>query len=256
VVEQQIKQSTTTTNYNNNPSLYFHNAFCSEPVRYQLVRYQPRLAHSAHSIARATHSNTNQFAHLPSHFPHSFSAILSLAALASGAVIAREDTHPDTGNPAPSPTVLDRRAGIPNEPPRSTPSIAEPTGYRNRSFRVVGISTAPGAYWHFFFGQADRALSCDKQPGLVQFEALPLGPSDPAFTANHQALQWPGGEYKVEVFGQNCVYRNDGKGAGRLFCKKEVPCAEHSMRRVGDLSKFPKCVESGKVFHLAVYCDW
>jgi hypothetical protein len=49
VVEQQIKQSTTTTNYNNNPPLYFYNAFCSEPVRYQLVRYQPRLAHSAHS---------------------------------------------------------------------------------------------------------------------------------------------------------------------------------------------------------------
>jgi hypothetical protein len=33
-----------------------------------------------------------------------------------------------------------------------------------------------------------------------------------------------------------------------LFCKKEIPCAEYSMRRVGDLSKFQSVVRVGRCF--------
>jgi hypothetical protein len=193
------------------------------------------------------------------HFLQSFSAIISLAVLASSAVVVRDvvarseiETYLD---PSTTPIVPERRAAVNPilPPPKPSPS---PIFRPGRTLRIVMISDPNGGIWHFFAAEADTPITCDDYPWMARTVVIRPGSSDPKAAFDHKKLQWPGGNYNLGIDGVNYVYRNNGNGAGALFLQnKEIKCAEHPMKSVGDLTALPKCPMSERVFHPAVYCN-
>jgi hypothetical protein len=113
------------------------------------------------------------------------------------------------------------------------------------------------AQWHFYTTATGHAVGCDSSADTQVSEISPQGPSDPksSFEGDHKNLPWPAGTYELDIEGEKCSYKNDGKGAGRLFCpKREIGCSEDSKKSTDQ--GLPACGSSRVTFHPAVYCDF
>lgn len=107
--------------------------------------------------------------------------------------------------------------------------------------------------WHFFSTKIGHAVGCDQTNELVS-EITPQGPSSVNMPSDLDSnnLPWPGGEFKINIADQDCVYKNNGMNAGRLFCSdREVSCAEDPAKNKGS----QKC-DSLVNWQPAVYCDF
>jgi hypothetical protein len=83
---------------------------------------------------------------------------------------------------------------------------------------------------------------------------VPEGPSDPKLPRNFdsKSLSWPAGEFRLQIAGQECYYRNNGKNPGRLFCSdREIECKEEDGKGKGG----EKC-NAYTTWYAAVQCDF
>ncbi|KAF2793033.1 hypothetical protein K505DRAFT_350230 [Melanomma pulvis-pyrius CBS 109.77] len=109
--------------------------------------------------------------------------------------------------------------------------------------------------WHFFTTEVGHAVDCDRKSDPVH-EIIPQGPSDPKLSpdVDPKNLPWPGGDFTLNINGEECHYKCDGTSAGRLFCSKtEISCKENSMK-----SRSNGLLHCGSfvMFHAAVWCEF
>ncbi|KAH7076789.1 hypothetical protein BKA63DRAFT_510777 [Paraphoma chrysanthemicola] len=78
------------------------------------------------------------------------------------------------------------------------------------------LSMYARAYWHFFATDYGKTVDCRDDP--VRKDVREIDPSID--------VQWyPGGEFSLDLFGENCTYKNAGDNAGKLFCgEKSIDC--------------------------------
>ncbi|KAH5350513.1 hypothetical protein HBI48_165330 [Parastagonospora nodorum] len=108
--------------------------------------------------------------------------------------------------------------------------------------------------WRFFNTNVGRAVGCDQNNSDLVEEVMPEGPSDPKLPSNFDStnLSWPAGEFKLQIAGQECYYRNNGKNPGRLFCSdREIECKEEDAKGKGG----EKC-NAYTTWYAAVHCDF
>lgn len=109
--------------------------------------------------------------------------------------------------------------------------------------------------WHFYTTPVGHAVGCDWKSNSVE-EITTQGPSDTKLpsSTDPKNLPWPGGEYKLNIDGEECVYKCDGTNSGRLLCpQKEIACREDSQKSRSE--GMLKC--SAYTFsHAAIYCDF
>ncbi|CAI6341999.1 unnamed protein product [Periconia digitata] len=71
---------------------------------------------------------------------------------------------------------------------------------------------------------------------------------------NFENPPWPGGEFKFDINGEECVYKNSGDSPGRLYCpRKQYSCQEDSAK--SNNKGYKKCGTS-QYFHAVVFCDF
>ncbi|KAF2749248.1 hypothetical protein M011DRAFT_475975 [Sporormia fimetaria CBS 119925] len=121
----------------------------------------------------------------------------------------------------------------------------------------IGAGTV-GNKWRFYNTKQNTRVECDKDSNLWR-EIIPRGdphelekltPSD----VDIRNIPWPGGIFKLTIDGEDCEYKCDGKGEGRLFCPgREITCHEDpEKKKTGD----PRtCGSSREMIHAAVVCD-
>lgn len=142
----------------------------------------------------------------------------------------------------------------------NTGSPSGPSKGKSLSIAMISVvnSHSGGASvdseWHFFTTGVGKAVgSCGETDGA---ELKSQGPSDTKISGdvNSDNPPWPAGTFKLNIEGQDCEYKCDGAGAGRLFCpNKQISCAEDPLK-----SKAEGTLKCGtrNSFHAAVYCDF
>ncbi|KAF1829315.1 hypothetical protein BDW02DRAFT_561370 [Decorospora gaudefroyi] len=78
------------------------------------------------------------------------------------------------------------------------------------------MNNAGKVYFNFFATDYGKAVECRDNPVLR--EQRPVNPDNTART-------YPGGEFPLELFGEQCTYKNSGDNVGKLFCgDKAIDC--------------------------------
>jgi hypothetical protein len=66
-------------------------------------------------------------------------------------------------------------------------------------------------YWKFFGTDYGKAVDCRNDPAWT--EEMPR---------SFKEMNFPGGTFPLELFGEKCTYRNSGDNVGKLFCGDKV----------------------------------
>ncbi|KAF2825179.1 hypothetical protein CC86DRAFT_419014 [Ophiobolus disseminans] len=65
--------------------------------------------------------------------------------------------------------------------------------------------------WFFYETPAGTSARCKPASSTLAKFPLPNGPIEP---------EWPNGEFPIRPYGMNCMYKNNNKNAGALWCKE------------------------------------
>jgi hypothetical protein len=109
--------------------------------------------------------------------------------------------------------------------------------------------------WRFFTTKIAHAVGCGEESDIVH-EIVPLEGTDPTLPpeADYNNPPWPGGDYKLNLYGESCTYKNDYRSPGRLFCpNKEIPCMEDFAKGKGK-DGTDDCTLG--FAHAVVFCEW
>ncbi|KAH7083730.1 hypothetical protein FB567DRAFT_529797 [Paraphoma chrysanthemicola] len=115
---------------------------------------------------------------------------------------------------------LFRTIKIPEPQPKPSPQPEAPKG-PTKALTIISdqhtkpkyseISDAFKIYWNFFTTDYGKPVGCRNDP--VHWETRPLASSFAPGTR-----YYPGGEFPLVLFGENCKYMNSGDNVGKLFC--------------------------------------
>lgn len=102
------------------------------------------------------------------------------------------------------------------EPPASPPEAPKPEAPKERTKALGIVVDTPllsgRNYWKFFGTNYGTPVGCRDDPIRTDERA----PRHGELVYEERAL--PGGEFALDLFGENCTYKNSGDNMGKLFC--------------------------------------
>ncbi|KAH9906303.1 hypothetical protein F4778DRAFT_778690 [Xylariomycetidae sp. FL2044] len=108
--------------------------------------------------------------------------------------------------------------------------------------------------WHFFTTDVGHGVGCNYASDAALEEIKSGGPSEIGVPsdADPENPPWPGGDFKLDIDGQECHYKCNGGNAGRLFCPdREISCTGDRER-----SEDPQHCNVNLLIQSNVWCEF
>lgn len=107
----------------------------------------------------------------------------------------------------------------PEDPPKGpTKALGIVADFMTQLKSLEGMAAFNKLDWQFFATEYGKTVDCRTDP--VYHEERDID-------RTKTATWFPGGAFKLKLFGEDCQYKNSGDNPGRLFCgSREIECKD------------------------------
>ncbi|KAF2271292.1 uncharacterized protein EI97DRAFT_287071 [Westerdykella ornata] len=148
------------------------------------------------------------------------------------------------------------------EPPKGpTKALTIIADWPPWNLQTMRDGSANKVWWNFFATDYGKTIDCRNDP--ARYDAVNL---DRIALAKSKKLVYPGGEFPMKLFDQDCTYKNSGDNVGKLFCgDKAIECFwdPNNTPREGereprpeDMKQYPCPGKDGWLRHAVFTCPW
>jgi hypothetical protein len=146
--------------------------------------------------------------------------------------------------------VLKTHSTPPPPPPPPTPTKSLQIVFSNYIDQISSVN-----HWNFYAGPYGKTIDVCNSKAVIKEEKAQDGEAD--------SPPWPKGQWKLNLFNEDCTYQGDSSGAGSLNCTspgnlaKRVDCKGESDKNGGKGKTFTcNTWDWIDYYHRVAYCEW